>query len=309
MLSFKRYLYQVSGLPPTPLRLHFSTLLHATFRLAESNPDFASHNFPLLRIGEVFIHREHALLSALESALSTHNDELAKRLTDASEVHDELVATLEKTEEECTQLQKAVDEQEIDAETMRLSVAASAAEKLKLQEEFTAMETNVKMVTVKLNALKQENSQISNKIARSKKSLNRQKRKEQQKLTAISDLECVLLEATMKNNRLSDDLRKANSNFRSLKSSKDKLTAQISVSRTQLQTASTQCFQLEKSLTDLSTRKITTDGNICTICVENPLEILFRPCMHVCACAKCARKLQSCPVCCAVPTRRDKIYL
>ena len=40
-----------------------------------------------------------------------------------------------------------------------------------------------------------------------------------------------------------------------------------------------------------------TDRYICKLCYENPVEVMFHPCRHVCCCNKCSDKVSNCPMC------------
>ena len=53
----------------------------------------------------------------------------------------------------------------------------------------------------------------------------------------------------------------------------------------------------------------TADAGLCAICAQGRLEVLFRPCRHVCCCAVCARRLQECPMCRGTIKAQEKIFL
>lgn len=36
---------------------------------------------------------------------------------------------------------------------------------------------------------------------------------------------------------------------------------------------------------------------ICSICYENEIRILLKPCNHLCVCNVCSNKIDSCPLC------------
>lgn len=46
----------------------------------------------------------------------------------------------------------------------------------------------------------------------------------------------------------------------------------------------------------------------CTVCLENPKTIAFRPCGHFCCCVSCAAKVQECPFCRALITEKFRIF-
>jgi hypothetical protein len=47
----------------------------------------------------------------------------------------------------------------------------------------------------------------------------------------------------------------------------------------------------------------------CTVCLNNPKDILMKPCNHLCACSDCAGKISSnCPICARAITAKEKIY-
>ena len=39
------------------------------------------------------------------------------------------------------------------------------------------------------------------------------------------------------------------------------------------------------------------DKYMCKICVSEEVNILFRPCLHVCVCLVCSHKVNTCPLC------------
>ena len=52
-------------------------------------------------------------------------------------------------------------------------------------------------------------------------------------------------------------------------------------------------------------------NNKCVICLDKPLLIALKPCGHVCACHKCAKKLPvhgECPICRTVISGTLKVY-
>uniref|UniRef100_A0A6A7FZT5 von Willebrand factor type A domain containing protein n=1 Tax=Hirondellea gigas TaxID=1518452 RepID=A0A6A7FZT5_9CRUS len=51
------------------------------------------------------------------------------------------------------------------------------------------------------------------------------------------------------------------------------------------------------------------DATTCCVCLTNAKNILLRPCRHVCLCDECAPKVQKCPLCSEVITKRTKVYL
>lgn len=52
------------------------------------------------------------------------------------------------------------------------------------------------------------------------------------------------------------------------------------------------------------------DGELkCSICYEQCRDILFHPCLHVCACSGCSLRLSSCPVCRQIIIFEQKIYI
>jgi Zinc finger, C3HC4 type (RING finger) len=44
-------------------------------------------------------------------------------------------------------------------------------------------------------------------------------------------------------------------------------------------------------------KKALMPGNFKCIICQNDLEVLFKPCMHLCTCKKCSEKLGKCPIC------------
>lgn len=39
------------------------------------------------------------------------------------------------------------------------------------------------------------------------------------------------------------------------------------------------------------------DNIDCTLCVSRPMDVVFLPCRHICACFVCAPKCNTCPLC------------
>jgi hypothetical protein len=35
----------------------------------------------------------------------------------------------------------------------------------------------------------------------------------------------------------------------------------------------------------------------CTICYENEIKVLLKPCNHLCVCSNCSKKIDNCPMC------------
>ena len=54
-----------------------------------------------------------------------------------------------------------------------------------------------------------------------------------------------------------------------------------------------------------------TSAPKCVICIDNPADILVRPCKHVCMCASCSPQMSDrpCPVCRGRVTTMERIYL
>ena len=47
----------------------------------------------------------------------------------------------------------------------------------------------------------------------------------------------------------------------------------------------------------------------CTICCTRPIQRVFQPCMHACACDECARRLEVCPVCRSQVVAKWRVYV
>lgn len=62
----------------------------------------------------------------------------------------------------------------------------------------------------------------------------------------------------------------------------------------------------EQEITRLLAR---TEENLCAICNTGHLEVLFRPCKHVCSCGNCAVRLKDCPICRDRIASREKIFV
>ena len=43
--------------------------------------------------------------------------------------------------------------------------------------------------------------------------------------------------------------------------------------------------------------KSDVDNHVCSICLEEPRDIVFLPCGHICVCSKCSEMVEKCPVC------------
>ena len=52
-----------------------------------------------------------------------------------------------------------------------------------------------------------------------------------------------------------------------------------------------------------------SEGSLCAICFEKPLDHMFIPCGHVCVCERCAAPLTACPMCREPCTDFMRIYL
>lgn len=51
-------------------------------------------------------------------------------------------------------------------------------------------------------------------------------------------------------------------------------------------------------------------GMQCVICLDQPIDTLFEPCNHICACGPCAAQITTnCPMCRALITATRKIFL
>eukprot|EP01006_Ploeotia_vitrea_P011874 TRINITY_DN31544_c0_g1_i1.p1 TRINITY_DN31544_c0_g1~~TRINITY_DN31544_c0_g1_i1.p1 ORF type:complete len:439 (+),score=23.65 TRINITY_DN31544_c0_g1_i1:49-1365(+) len=68
--------------------------------------------------------------------------------------------------------------------------------------------------------------------------------------------------------------------------------------------------EIEKMQAQIGTmQQLRKEGTLCVICFENPKEVVFLPCKHLCACSKCSSKLDSCPECRANIAERIKPYM
>mmetsp|Transcript_40780 Transcript_40780/g.95275 ORF Transcript_40780/g.95275 Transcript_40780/m.95275 type:complete len:191 (+) Transcript_40780:215-787(+) len=48
--------------------------------------------------------------------------------------------------------------------------------------------------------------------------------------------------------------------------------------------------------------------NLCCVCQAEPKRVIFMPCRHLCACARCAARLVDCPICRSHVAERIEIY-
>ena len=46
----------------------------------------------------------------------------------------------------------------------------------------------------------------------------------------------------------------------------------------------------------------------CVVCMDQPRELMIRPCNHYCVCQSCARRLQKCPMCNRLINRAERVY-
>ena len=56
-------------------------------------------------------------------------------------------------------------------------------------------------------------------------------------------------------------------------------------------------MSVQQQSTPSEEQKETGDRYICKVCYENPLEVIFLPCKHVCCCKECSDKVSNCPMC------------
>lgn len=64
----------------------------------------------------------------------------------------------------------------------------------------------------------------------------------------------------------------------------------------------------------ISDFKILEDNQVsnpyqCTVCYENKLSVVFKPCGHVATCSDCALNLKSCPICRAQVNKFERVFL
>jgi len=50
-------------------------------------------------------------------------------------------------------------------------------------------------------------------------------------------------------------------------------------------------------------------GDLCAVCMEKPATIAMVPCGHLCCCADCSQRLETCPVCRAPVVKTQVIYM
>ena len=67
-----------------------------------------------------------------------------------------------------------------------------------------------------------------------------------------------------------------------------------------------QCFKCKAVRQDGIATSVSRE---CVICMTNGLEIIFLPCGHVCTCAVCAPKVQTCPACRAFITEKKRAFV
>ena len=82
------------------------------------------------------------------------------------------------------------------------------------------------------------------------------------------------------------------------------------------QDESKKCQQAHQELLRIRRKVASQDGsddNNCSICLTNPLEILLKPCGHICICDQCSVKLNvtlpKCPICREVVTSSERVYI
>ncbi|TRY73935.1 hypothetical protein TCAL_01508 [Tigriopus californicus] len=50
-------------------------------------------------------------------------------------------------------------------------------------------------------------------------------------------------------------------------------------------------------------------SGVCSICLDDPLEVLFNPCGHIATCGRCAQRCLACPICRNRIDSRKKVFL
>ena len=51
-----------------------------------------------------------------------------------------------------------------------------------------------------------------------------------------------------------------------------------------------------------------SEVSVCKVCLDAPLEVLLRPCRHLCVCQQCSGRLSECPICRGQIESRERIF-
>jgi hypothetical protein len=65
---------------------------------------------------------------------------------------------------------------------------------------------------------------------------------------------------------------------------------------------------LLNKLTEVQEKKEIKDSDVCTICMSNKKNIIFKNCNHISTCQDCSIKLQSCPMCRATIVKKEVVF-
>ena len=60
---------------------------------------------------------------------------------------------------------------------------------------------------------------------------------------------------------------------------------------------------------EIAKRMASKDVSLCVVCCEGKLEVLFRPCNHLCCCCECAGKMKECPICRGQIGTKEKVFM
>jgi hypothetical protein len=68
-------------------------------------------------------------------------------------------------------------------------------------------------------------------------------------------------------------------------------------------------MELARTLAAKEQLELAAEDKLCCICSDSNKCIMFEPCRHVSCCEGCAPKVDACPLCRQVPTRKVPVYL
>lgn len=306
MQSFRLFPMHIPGVSTVPTALQFSEALHTT--LAQAIVRTVPESQRLLRTAMVFTQRKRTLLSAFAGALSRRCARVVEEIATATEKYGEMEENCVVAECNLDQLLSRLTAQGQNKSVFETCIAELSAEEKSLVSEHLDLEDGIRVLPQKTQAVVEVTKTLTVRIKRSHKSLHRQSRKLHDRRLEVSALEGELAAITAELEPMRSQLRHLNTRQQTLRAAKEKAEAQVTQTRYQLQSRERQCAQMEQMLADLTSRKAPAE-NKCLVCLQRPFEVIFRPCLHVAACEKCAQGLETCPVCRARMKSRDRVYL
>jgi len=197
----------------------------------------------------------------------------------------------------------------------------------KLQQNLNSITTQFKQNLISLSGLsivaKQLQQEIDNNIEKLKqdallKTQNDQLQQQLDKLTLEKTQLQVALQAETKEKaenkikveQLTKELVETNSKLLPYEGkSLEKLTLE------QLSQLQSQLFDSIAKIKEQQQVKLTEkftqikDESMCQICMENPKNVVFTPCGHLCVCIECSKTINKCPMCRADILQKIKTFM